>query len=54
MFYLLSQPDHETRRQIEVKFCLAFVFQGVMKGTNSKSHQIIYELFATKMRPSTS
>jgi len=27
----LSQPDHETRRQIEVKFCLAFVFQGVMK-----------------------
>jgi len=26
---------------------LAFVFQGVMKETNSKSHQIIYELFAT-------
>jgi hypothetical protein len=25
-----SQPDHETQRQIEVKFCLAFVFQGVM------------------------
>jgi len=43
----VSQPDHETRRQIEVKFCLAFVFQGVMKETNSKSHQIIYELFAT-------
>ncbi len=31
MTFDLSQPDHETRRQIEVKFCLAFVFQGVMK-----------------------
>ena len=48
-----SQPDHKSRRQIEVKFCLAFVFQGVMKETNSKSHQIIYELFATNKLPNS-